>query len=137
MQINHPYHGIGDNIIKHNIYYYYSFSLPNIVLNLYCTSFNIVLRVDCLAWFFCSLQSFPSASRKQLVYAYFCVEKNHKSLIHGLTMKLYIPKYSELLTSYFSIIQFCPPDLMCSELSSKFPYIEGVKFLLSWKHRNL
>ena len=51
-------------------------------------------------------------------------EKIDNSLTHALTMKLYIPKYSELLTSYFSIVQLCPPNLMYSELQSKFPLWE-------------
>ena len=46
-------------------------------------------------------------------------------------MQLYIPKYSEPLTSYLSIIQLYHLNLMYSELESKIPYMEGVKFLLA------
>ena len=58
-------------------------------------------------------------------------------MTHALTMKFYKPKYSETLTSYLSKIKLCPPNLIYSELYSKFPYMESVKFLLGRNHQNL
>ena len=74
------------------------------------------------------------SSEKELLGDFRVQEKINNSVTHALTMKLYIPKYSELLTSYLSIIQLLPPSLMYPSFNRKFPYMESVKFLFGRNH---